>query len=407
MADELPRKRPFLKWAGSKTKLVGSIKPLLPLGEFRLVEPFVAAGAVFVNTEYRRNLLCDSNTDLICLYQVLHEHGAKFVKECERLFILENNQEDKFYELRNEFNFGGDAERHAALFLYLNRHCYNGLCRYNQDGQFNVPFGRYDNPYFPREEMLAFAARLKSATIKTQDFRVCLWESGEGDVVYCDPPYIPLSTTSNFTDYASGGFSIEDQQDLAASAMEAARRGAFVVISNHDTTVTRRLYAAAAEIRSVLVSRTISCDGSNRGKAKEIIAVFRPEHKASTQGTALSIPLNSGTISSWNLGSDGMRTLKNTTRHWLLANHYEDVADLIDKVVAKYEKEGVRTRRNWWDTLAGDKKGDPAVVKGVKFPVLRAARLRKGWDVTPGALCRNRNETFPPVRETARWSGKN
>src|SRR5262245_57226929 len=128
--------KPFLKWAGSKTKLVSAIKPLLPSGD-RLVEPFVGAGAVFLNTNYPSSLLCDSNADLVSLYQVLRQHGAKFVKECERLFISANNREDRFYKLRDEFNAGGDSRRHAALFVYLNRHCYNGLCRYNQDGGFN------------------------------------------------------------------------------------------------------------------------------------------------------------------------------------------------------------------------------------------------------------------------------
>ncbi|MGA2866271.1 MAG: hypothetical protein ABSF95_17495 [Verrucomicrobiota bacterium] len=98
-----------------------------------------------------------------------------------------------------------------------------------------------------------------------------------------------------------------------------------------------------------------------------------------------------------------MKTLINTTRRWLLENHYEDVASLIDEVAGKWENEGVRTRRNWWDVLAGDREGGPATVKGVKFPVLRAARIRKGWKVTANCLCRSRNEQIPPARKTARW----
>lgn len=102
-----------------------------------------------------------------------------------------------------------------------------------------------------------------------------------------------------------------------------------------------------------------------------------------------------------------MRTLNNTMRGWLLENHYEDVAALIDEVVQKWERNGIRTRRNWWDVLAGDKKGDPSVIAGVSFPVLKAARLRKNLDVTASCLCRNEAETFPPVRITARWPTKN
>jgi DNA adenine methylase len=274
MAETFRLKKPFLKWAGSKTKLVTALKPLLPVGECRFIEPFVGAGAVFLNTDYPANLLCDSNADLICLYRVLQQQGGKFVQQCAKLFTPENNREDRFYAFRAEFNQAGEAERRAALFVYLNRHCYNGLCRYNQDGQFNTPFGRYERPYFPREELLEFAARLNSATLKVQDFRVSLSDAKDGDVVYCDPPYVPLSATANFTGYASGGFSLEDQRDLAAGSIEAARRGATVIVSNHDTPLTRRLYQAASRIVPVLVSRTISCDGENRGKAREIIAVF-------------------------------------------------------------------------------------------------------------------------------------
>jgi DNA adenine methylase len=278
MADSFRPKKPFLKWAGGKTKLISAIKPLLPVGEFRLIEPFVGAGAVFLNTEYRANLLCDSNGDLISLYRVLCQLGAKFVRQCEELFAPENNREDKFYRFRGEFNKAGDPQRRAALFVYLNRHCYNGLCRYNQAGQFNTPFGSYERPYFPREEMLDFAVRLRSASLSAQNFRTSMSAAATGDVVYCDPPYVSLTATSkNFTDYASGGFSIEDQKSLAACAVEAARRGAIVVISNHDTGLTRQLYQDASLIVPVLVSRTISCDGSSRRRASELIAVFKPK----------------------------------------------------------------------------------------------------------------------------------
>lgn len=250
----------------------------------RLIEPFVGAGAVFVNTAYANNLLCDSNRDLISLYGVLRCQGSKFVQRCQKLFTPENNTELQFYALRQEFNRCADEERRAALFVYLNRHCYNGLCRYNQKGKFNTPFGRYEQPYFPAEEMMLFAAKLKTAGLKCQDFRITLQAAGAGDVVYCDPPYVPLSDTAYFTDYFSGGFRLADQEDLAKYAAEAARRGATVLLSNHDTAITRRLYRLASPIISVMVSRTISCDGENRKKAKELVAVFAGEPKVTANG---------------------------------------------------------------------------------------------------------------------------
>jgi len=273
IADVIQVKKPFFKWAGGKTKVVPVLKPLLPSGRGRFIEPFVGAGALFLNTEYPSNLLSDSNADLMCVYAFLQEHSAKFIEECAQLFNPENNQEERYYQLRAEFNQGGEPKRHAALFVYLNRHGFNGLCRFNRTGQFNVPFGSSE-PYFPREEMLVFAARLQTAFLEIQDFRVTLAQAGHDDVVYCDPPYVPLSATANFTDYASGGFSLKDQKDLAACAIRAAQRGATVIISNHDTPLTRELYHDASQIITLQVRRSISCDGENRGKAKELIAVF-------------------------------------------------------------------------------------------------------------------------------------
>jgi DNA adenine methylase len=363
---------------------------------------------VFLNSDYPANLLFDSNGDLISLYRILRRDGDGFVAKCQELFTVENNTAKRFYELRTEFNEGGAAVRRAALFVFLNRHCYNGLCRYNQKGEFNTPFGRYAKPYFPATEMREFARKLHDAEVAAQDFRASFAKAQRGDLVYCDPPYIPLSATANFTDYASGGFSLKDQADLASCCLAAAQKGATVVISNHDSPVARELYRAASSIIAVQVSRTISCDGENRGKVNELIAVFKPVstpgplHKDShlTGARTLGQPLDK------NQGQSRMRTLNNTMRGWLLENHYEDVAALIDDVIEKWERTSTRTRRNWWDVLAGDKKGNPSVIAGVAFPVLRAARLRKNLAVTANCICRNEAETFPPVRITDRWPTK-
>jgi DNA adenine methylase len=269
-------KKPFLKWAGSKTKLIGSLTKLLPPGNHRYIEPFVGSGAAFLNINYPESVLCDSNPDLINLYHVLQVESEKFVAVCRQLFTPENNTASRFYQLRTEFNKSKRGERRASLFLYLNRHCYNGLCRFNSLGEFNTPFGRYDRPYFPEKEMLVFAERLQTAEIKCQDFKTTFAEIRSGDVVYCDPPYVPLSKTANFTGYAAGGFSHADQEKLAELSAQAAEKGATILVSNHDTSVTQALYGAAAHLELVLVQRMISCDGDNRKKTKELIAVFRP-----------------------------------------------------------------------------------------------------------------------------------
>ena len=267
--------KPFLKWAGAKRQLVRTLLDLLPVTGRRYIEPFVGSGVVFLNAPYQTSLLSDSNKDIISLYSVLKAKRQKFIGDCKALFTTRNNCAEKYYEMRDEFNKSKAGERRAALFVYLNRHCFNGLCRYNKKGGFNTPFGRYDPvPYFPAREMLAFAEKLRTAKLQAMDFREALPQAGQGDVVYCDPPYEPLTATANFTSYAAGGFSQQDQRDLHELALEASERGAFVVISNHDTDFTQSLYKGAARLEPVLVSRTISCDGQNRNKAKELIAVF-------------------------------------------------------------------------------------------------------------------------------------
>jgi DNA adenine methylase len=269
-----PIVKPFLKWAGAKTPLIRTLRELFPDGEFRFIEPFVGSGVVFLNTRYRSSLLSDTNRDIISLYSVLKDQREKFIAVCKDLFAPENKAEERYYELRTEFNACAYGQRRAALFLYLNRHCFNGLCRYNQQGKFNTPFGKYSSVYFPAEEMLVFADKLATAQLEKADFRKPLGEAGEGDVVYCDPPYVPLSKSANFTNYAAGGFSQKDQKELYQLAIDASDRGAVVLLSNHDTDFTRDLYQRATRVVERKVSRTISCDGQNRTKAKELIAVF-------------------------------------------------------------------------------------------------------------------------------------
>ncbi len=264
--------KPFLKWAGGKYRLAEMIKSKLPEGS-RLIEPFVGSGAVFLNTEYAQNLLTDSNRDLINLYQLLQKDGIGFIAYCKELFIPENNTESVFYEFRKEFNSTTDLRRKAALFVYLNRHCFNGLCRYNSKGIFNVPYGRYTKPKLQEDEMFFFYEKSKNAVFKVADFRDAMDEANAGDVVYCDPPYVPLSATSSFTSYAKEGFGLKEQHALADKAKELQKRGVAVVISNHDTVFTNEVYQPA-EITSFNVQRFISSDTKNRNSVSELLAVF-------------------------------------------------------------------------------------------------------------------------------------
>jgi len=265
--------RPFLKWAGNKYQILERIKDVLPQGNC-LIEPFVGSGAVFLNLDYNKYQLADSNGDLINLFLTLQSAGEPFINYCMSFFTKDNNLENRYYELRELFNTTSDSRLKAALFIYLNRHGYNGLCRYNSKGGFNTPFGHYVKPKFPEDAMRYFLNKTKNAVFKMADFRDIMKTARKGDVVYCDPPYVPLSTTANFTAYSSGGFGSKDQLELAELAQELAGWGVPVLISNHATDFTLNAYKNA-KIERLYVQRFISCDGANRGKAEEVLALFK------------------------------------------------------------------------------------------------------------------------------------
>lgn len=265
--------KPFLKWPGNKYRLINKIIPKLPEGD-RLIEPFVGSGAVFLNSNYSKYIISECNYDLIQLYRFIKKEKKEFIEYSSKFFVNKYNTSKEYYKLRELFNNTKNLRLKAAIFLYLNRHGYNGLCRYNNKGKYNVPFGSYVKPYFPREEMLFFSSKLQKAIIKCCDFRKIMKQAKLGDVVYCDPPYVPLSTTSNFTNYYDRKFSQQDQLDLLHQATLCANNNVPVLISNHDTVLTRKMYSKSK--RSYLqVRRMISCKAKHRPLVREILALFK------------------------------------------------------------------------------------------------------------------------------------
>jgi DNA adenine methylase len=268
--------KPFLKWAGGKLRVVNKLKKYMPKQPKRFVEPFLGAGSVALNIDCKDLIVADSNLDLISVWRFLKEHKGDFVQECKKLFVPENNMRDSFDALKTEFNTSDDKFRKATLFIYLNRHCFNGLCRYNGSGIFNVPFGKYPKPYFPEAELNICVDKVQNFRIHHKDFRYIFDMAEPGDVFYCDPPYLPLSQSSNFDSYAVGGFGLKEQLDLAELAAAAAKKGATVVISNHYNWYSKELYKEmyGARIYKTSVSRTISSKTDNRKAVEEIIAIF-------------------------------------------------------------------------------------------------------------------------------------
>jgi DNA adenine methylase len=213
----------------------------------------------------------------------------EFVGECRELFTDENNTRERYLELRKEFNSEQDCRKRAKLFLYLNKHAFNGLSRYNSKGEYNVPYGKENKDsktgrivktkaHFPEQELNYFRdvfSNRKVEFFNTSFSDEALYKNvSSGDVVYFDPPYIPVSDTAYFTDYAKEGFTYGQQIQLAELAESLCNRGAKVIVSNHDTPVSRELYKKA-QIYPIEVSRSISAKGSSRKKASELIAVYQ------------------------------------------------------------------------------------------------------------------------------------
>lgn len=259
----------ILKWAGSKVRIMEQLRPHLPKAK-RLVEPFAGSCAVMMNTDYEQYLIADANPDLIGLYHCISDPIEDFFESLS--FCWERfNKREIYNSVRDRFNC--DSNQHvynrAADFLILNRHCYNGLCRYNQKGGFNVPFGKYKKPYFPEKEIIAFEKKAQLADIVCLEWQDTLSLVEDNDGVYCDPPYMG----NNFTQYHTAGFTDADHEALAIALKDINDiQGNPITVSNSPE--AKALYADLGfTIHEIEAPRTIAGNGK-RMPAKEIIAVL-------------------------------------------------------------------------------------------------------------------------------------
>ncbi|EBU3669727.1 Dam family site-specific DNA-(adenine-N6)-methyltransferase [Salmonella enterica subsp. enterica] len=275
-----------LKWAGGKYNALPELFKHLPREGECLIEPFVGSGTIFLNTNYRRYVLCDSNPALINFFHTLTWHTGEVIWWAGALFSVGDDKED-YYSRRKFYNTIKDYPRlvsdrvyWAALFLYLNRHSFNGLFRTNSKGEFNVPFGKREKaPYFPEKEMRRFA--LKARQTKTKficcDFRLALnpylVPELDNAVIYCDPPYIPESKTADFTQYNGERFTRRDHEHLIKYLTNNKLHFAKVVISNSDTPLTREIYAPF-NLHKLKVRRSISANAKGRKNTPEVIGVL-------------------------------------------------------------------------------------------------------------------------------------
>lgn len=263
-----------MKWVGGKSRLLAQLAPLLPPGvdERRHVEPFLGGGAMFFARRPARALLADVNPALVGTYEAVRDDVEGVIAALTRL-ARRGHAEDAYYAVRERYNRERRAPKseRAAMFLYLNKTCFNGLHRVNRRGEFNVPAGRYKSPRIVDPGNLrAASAALRGAELRCAGFEELLGSARPGDFVYLDPPYVPLSATSSFTSYAQDGFTMDDHVRLRDVVRELDRRGCRVMLSNSDAPAVHDLYRGF-RIDKVVAPRAVSADARGRAPVTEVV----------------------------------------------------------------------------------------------------------------------------------------
>ncbi|GAB4465451.1 MAG: DNA adenine methylase [Anaerolineales bacterium] len=245
-------------------------------------EPFIGSGAVFFRLyrekKIKHAILSDLNAELIDTYLAVRDCVSDVIK-----VLSEFPHKEKFYyDIRAKDPWKLNLPERAARMIYLNKTGYNGLYRVNRQGMFNVPFGRYKSPkYLDKDNLLAVSRALQNVDILCTSFETVLERANPGDWIYFDPPYVPLSQTSNFTSYHANGFGLRDQERLRDVCIELSRNNVYITLSNSDTDIIRDLYGSAYfVIDKVLANRAINCNGAKRGKITELIVTNYPIEQA-------------------------------------------------------------------------------------------------------------------------------
>ena len=268
--------KPFVKWAGGKRQIIDKLKEYVPDEYDTYYEPFVGGGALLFELAPKKAVINDLNEELMNVYNCLCNE-EKFKKMCNLLNHYEaEHSEEFYYEIRNKdknknaYNRLSDYTK-AARTIYLNKACFNGLYRVNSKNEFNVPFGKKTkiNTY-EGSNLITVSNYLTMNDIKIQsvDFEESLKTAKKGHFVYIDPPYD--SDTSTFNNYTEDGFGKEEQRRLAQVYKDLDKRGVYVMLSNHNTTLINELYKDY-HIHIIEAKRNINANGKKRGKVEEVI----------------------------------------------------------------------------------------------------------------------------------------
>ena len=266
---------PFVKWAGGKRQLLAQIRERMPREYNRYYEPFIGGGAVVFDLLPENALINDINEALINAYVQIRENVDSFLDNINRIdSAIGEDGKAYYYSMRNLYNMKLEKMQYdielAALFVFLNKHCFNGLYRVNSKGLFNVPYNNSKRMSYDEESKRMTSDYLKRVTITTGDFEDACRNAGRGDFVFLDSPYAPLNPTS-FESYTKEGFTLESHERLARLYDELTERGCYCMLTNHNTELIEQLYGNKGYTISVVnVKRMINSDANNR-KGQEVI----------------------------------------------------------------------------------------------------------------------------------------
>ena len=262
--------KPIIKWLGGKTQLLETIKEMLPPTYNRYYEPFLGGGAVLLELNPKEAYVNDINSELINMYIQVREdvEGViKYLGSLDWTHEICTDKKEAYYAIRALYNFhrGEKTLEQAARFIYLNKHCFNGLYRENSKGEFNVPFnGKLTGGSFDAEHLREVSKQIHDVMFMNGDFEDCVYYAGKEDFIFLDPPY-----DNSFTDYTAAGFERDQQVRVANMFKKLSDKGCYCMLTNHDTPLIRDLYKDY-NIKVIDVRRSINRNGNDR-KGKEVI----------------------------------------------------------------------------------------------------------------------------------------
>lgn len=267
---------PFIKWAGGKRQLLSAINERLPERYESYFEPFIGGGAVLFDLQPKHAVINDINKALINLYRQIQSSVDALMEKIDSIDSgIANAQDPKeyYYAVRERYNELLSKDEHdlesAALLVYLNKHCFNGLYRVNAKGLFNVPYNGSSAASYSRENLIAASKYLEGVTILQGDFEDACSDAERGDFIFFDSPYAPLNPTS-FEAYTKEGFSREEHVRLSKLFRELTERGCYCMLTNHNTPFIQELYRGFT-VEEIQVRRSINSDATKRTGTEVIV----------------------------------------------------------------------------------------------------------------------------------------